>query len=214
MSTVGILGAGKLGSTLAQLSTAAGHRTLIAGSGDPSSLELILSVLAPTAIARWASEVAREADIVILALPLGRYRKVPAAELTRKVVVDAMNYWRETDGELHEFEGVPSSPVVADSLPGARVVKAFSHLGYHDLSSDARASGAPDRRALAIAGDDPEAIAQVSELVDSFGFDPVVVGRLQEGRRFEPMTAAFGISLDATELALRIQYAEPARPRS
>ena len=117
MRTVGILGAGKLGSTLAQLSTAAGHRTLIAGSGDPRSLELILSVLAPTAIARWAPEVAREADIVILALPLARYRKVPTTELMGKVVVDAMNYWRETDGELHEFEGVSSSPVVAGSLP-------------------------------------------------------------------------------------------------
>ena len=205
MTTVGILGAGKLGSTLARLSTAAGHRTLVAGSGDLGALPLVLSVLAPRAIALHAPDVALESDIVILALPLGRIHELPLARLGGKTVVDAMNYWPQSDGILPEFEGgAPSSPAVARALPGARIVKALSHLGYHELHDDARVAGAEDRRAVAIAGDDEAAVAEVSALVDSLGFDPVLVGGLEEGIHFGPGTDAFGVSLSASELTRRI----------
>lgn len=205
MTTVGILGAGKLGSTLARLSTDAGHRTLVAGSGDPDAIRLILSVLAPDAIGRWPQQAAREADLVILALPLGKHRSVPAADLRGKIVIDAMNYWPPSDGHLPEFaDGAPSSRIVAAALPGARVVKGLSHLGYHELRSDARTAGALDRKAIAIAGDDPEALATVSAFVDSLGFDAIVAGPLDEGVRFGPGTALFGASVTAAELLDRL----------
>jgi 8-hydroxy-5-deazaflavin:NADPH oxidoreductase len=205
LTTVGILGAGKLGTTLAQLTTAAGYRTLIAGSGQPEPLELILSVLAPEALARRAQEIARDADIVILALPIGRHRELPEPELRGKTVIDAMNYWPDTDGILPEFENrSSSSQIVATTLPAARIVKALSHLGYHELLSDARPVGAADRHAIAIAGDDPDSVAQVSDLVDSLGFDPVSVGALDQGIHFGPSTASFGVSVTADELVKRI----------
>lgn len=205
MTTVGILGAGKLGTALAQLTTAAGFRTLIAGSGQPEALEVILSVLAPEANPGRAEDVARDADIVILALPLGRHRELPEPELRGKMVIDAMNYWPDTDGILPEFENdTSSSQIVATTLPEARIVKALSHLGYHELLSDARPRGAADRHAIAIAGDDPDSVARVSEFVDSLGFDPVTVGALDQGRHFGPSTASFGISVTADELVKRI----------
>jgi predicted dinucleotide-binding enzyme len=201
MTTIGILGAGKLGSVLAGLSTRAGYRTLVAGSGDPQLLTIVLSVLAPDAVASWAAEVVRDADVVILALPLGRRHTVPAEQLAGKVVVDAMNYWPPTDGVISEFEDSPdSSTVVARMFPGASVVKGLSHLGYHELQDDARPAGAPDRHAIAIAGDDPAATTIVAEIVDRFGFDPVIVGPLTDGARFGPGTSLFGASLTADEL--------------
>ena len=205
MTTVGIIGAGKLGITLARLSTDAGHRTLVAGSGELGTLPLILSVMAPAATAMRAIDVAREADIVILALPLGRIGELPAAQMSGKTVVDALNYWPQTDGVIPEFEdGAASSPAVARTLPESRVVKALSHLGYHELQDDARPAGAADRRAIAIAGDDLDSVAEVAALVDSLGFDPVVVGRLDEGSLFGPGTDAFGVSLTAEELSRRV----------
>ena len=205
MTTVGILGAGKLGSTLARLSTAAGHRTLIARSADLGELPLVLSVLAPDAIAARAEVVAREADIAILAIPLGRHPELPVAELAGKVVIDAMNYWPQTDGRLPEYEGgASSSLVVARTLSGSRLVKALSHLGYHELEADARPHGAVGRRGIAIAGDDADAVGSVSALVDSLGFDPVAVGGLDQGVHFGPGTSAFGVSVSAVELSARI----------
>jgi hypothetical protein len=197
VTTVGILGAGKVGTVLARVALKAGYRTLIAASGDPEAITLIIDVLAPGARAVGAAEVAREADVVILAVPLGRYRELPASELAGKIVVDAMNYWPDTDGVLADFsEPEASSPVVAAALPSARLVKAFNHLGYHQLDEDARPAGAPDRHAVAIAGDDEEAVATVAALVDAMGFDAVPAGPLDAGRRFGPGSALFGVSVD------------------
>lgn len=197
MTTIGILGAGKLGTVLARLSVAAGHHTVIAASADPGDIELIVEVLAPGAAARTSAQVAAEADLVILALPLSKYRTVPVPELTGKVVVDAMNYWPPTDGTVKEFEaGASSSEIVQAHLADARVVKAFSHLGYHELDEDGRPAGAPDRHAIAIAGDDEKAVRDVADLVDQLGFDPLVAGPLAAGAAFGPGTALFGVSTD------------------
>lgn len=197
MTTVGIIGAGKVGTVLARLAVAGGYHTLIAGSSDPAAIKLIVDVMAPGAIATSATQAARDSDIVILAVPLGRYRSLPAADLAGKVVIDAMNYWPPVDGIIAEFEdGVASSLVVAEALPGARLVRAFSHLGYHQLDEDARPAGAPDRHAIAIAGDDTSAVRVVAELVDRLGFDPVIAGGLGASALFGPGTDLFGTSTD------------------
>ena len=198
---LGILGAGKLGVTLSQLALKVPYTVYIAGSGSAEKIKLSTDILTPGAEAVTATEAIKKSDIVILALPLSKYNTLPVNELQGKVVVDAMNYWWEVDGTIPALEHASSSSeMIQGFLPTSRIVKAFSHIGYHHLRDDARLQGDPDRKAMAIAGDHESDVQLVSRVVSDLGFDPIYIGKLKEGKKLEPGSPLFGASVTAGEL--------------
>lgn len=199
--SLAILGAGKLGIVLGQLATRAWYDVVIAGSGSPTKIALTVEVLVPGARVAAAADAVREADAVVLALPLGKYRTLDPAALAGKLVIDAMNYWWEVDGTDSEVAHPrpSSSEMVAAYLGRSRVVKGFNHIGYHDLYDEAAPAGTPGRKAVALAGADDD-VALVAGLVDALGFDPLPIGPLANGIALEPGHPAFGADLTAPEL--------------
>jgi 8-hydroxy-5-deazaflavin:NADPH oxidoreductase len=194
-----VLGAGHAGPVIARLAVTAGYPVDIATSGDPADIALITELVIPGARPRWAADAVRDADIVVLAIPLHRFLDLDPALLNGKLVVDAMNYWPASDGVLKPFEDGGSSETVARRLSGSTVVKALNHIGYHELEDRARPAGAPDRQAAGVAGDDPMAVATIASLIDRVGYDPVRLANLRAGRVLQPGGPVFGTVLTRPE---------------
>lgn len=199
---IGIIGAGKLGTTLGRLLLQAGYEVLISGSGDPAKIELTVSVLLPGAVATTTSQAAQQGAIVILALPLSKYQELNKQDFAGKIVIDATNYWEPTDGPAEDFltSGLTSSEQIQRYLAISEVVKALNHIGYHDLLDEARPAKDPLRKAIAIATDHSGTIQPVSSLISAIGFDPLPIGPLANGSLLQPGSPLFGADLTKTEL--------------
>jgi 8-hydroxy-5-deazaflavin:NADPH oxidoreductase len=199
---LGIVGAGKFGTTLARAAVAAGYDVAISGSGPAADIALTVDVLAPGARAATTEEVVRHAVVIVLAVPTHRFREIPPDLFAGKILVDATNYWQPVDGDDPELTGAAggTSTVVQERLPSARVVKSLNQLGYHQLEENLRSKGAPDRIAIAAAGDDPAAVDTVMRLVDRLGFDPVDAGPLANGLALEPDGSPIAATYTANQL--------------
>jgi 8-hydroxy-5-deazaflavin:NADPH oxidoreductase len=203
---LGIIGAGKMGMALARAGLAAGYEVAVAGSGQSEAIALTAEVLAPGATPATVAEVAEFADLIVLALPMHRFRELPADIFAGKVLVDAMNYWPDVDGsdaELAEASG-GTSTIVQAHFPQARMVKSLNQLGYHEFEESPREPGSPERIAVAAVGDDREAVLLVLRLIDRLGFDPVDGGPLANGRLLEPDGGPYAETFSAAALAERL----------
>lgn len=200
---LGVIGAGKLGTTVARAAVASGYDVAISGSGPADDIALMVDVLAPGAHATTTAEVVRHADIIILAVPAHRFRELARDLFAGKILVDAMNYWQPVDGDDAELTASRdgTSVIVQERFPSARVVKSLNQLGYHELEENRRPEGAPDRIAIGAAGDDRLAVRKVMRLLHRLGFDPIDAGPLKNGRTLEPDGSPIATTYSADELS-------------
>jgi predicted dinucleotide-binding enzyme len=207
---LGIVGAGKIGTTIARAAIAAGYDVALSGSGPAERIVLTVDVLAPGARATTTDDVIRHADIIVLAVPTHRFRELPRNLFGGKILIDAMNYWAPIDGNDHELAAAPdgSSIVVQAFFSSARVVKSLNQLGYHEFEEGRRPPGAPDRGALAAAGDDQNALVQVLQVIEDLGFDAIDAGPLTSGTTLGPDGIAFGVAYTAQELSDHLRSTE------
>ena len=194
MTTIGLIGSGHIGSTVARLAVDAGYDVVLSNSRGPETLQDLVTELGPRARAATAKEAAAAGDVVVVTVPLKNYRQVPVAPLAGKVVIDTNNYYPERDDRMAELddESTTVSELLQDHLPSSHVVKAFNNIFFGHLASLARPAGDPERSVLAIAGDDEGAKATVTEVLDRLGYDAHDAGSLAEGWRFQRDTAAYG----------------------
>ncbi|MBA8794780.1 hypothetical protein FHX74_002399 [Friedmanniella endophytica] len=193
MTTIGLIGAGNIGSTVARLAVAAGYDVVLSNSRGPETLSDLVAELGPHARAATATEAAEAGDLVVVTVPLKAYTQVPVEPLAGKTVIDTNNYYPERDGHIAELddESTTTSELLQAHLPTSHVVKAFNNIYFEHLRTLARPAGDPERSALAIAGDDAGAKQQVTAFLDAIGYNAYDVGPLAEGWRYQRDTAAY-----------------------
>ncbi|MCJ1707676.1 NADPH-dependent F420 reductase [Microbacterium sp. VKM Ac-2923] len=210
MTTVGIIGAGHIGSALAKGFAKNGYDVVIANSRGPETLADLVASIGDRARAATAQDAAEAGDIVVVTVPLKAYREVPVAPLADKTVLDTNNYYFERDGRIAELDEkkTTTSQMLQEHLPESRVVKAFNHIMAADILTDGSPADTDDRRALATAGDSDEAVALVTRIYDEFGFDTVNIGPLRESWRVERDQPAYVVRQNADELRQNLDRAE------
>ncbi|GLY98733.1 NAD(P)-binding domain-containing protein [Actinoplanes sp. NBRC 103695] len=194
MTTVGFIGSGSIGGTVARLAVAAGHDVVLSNSRGPETLRGLVTELGDPARAATPAEVAADADLIVVSVPFHAHTKLPAEQLAGKVVLDTDNYYVARDGNVTELdEGkLTSSELEQQHLGSARLVKVFNNIYFQHLRNLARPAGAADRTTLTIAGDDAEAKRVATEFLDSIGYDAYDIGSLADSWRVEPGQPAYG----------------------
>jgi len=209
MTTLGIIGAGHIGSQVARVAVANGYDVVIANSRGPETLAGLVAELGDRATAATAADAAAAGDVVVVTVPLGKIDQLPVGQLAGKIVLDTNNYYFERDGHIDALDRgeTTTSELLQAQLPTSRIAKAFNHIYAADITTDGSPAGTPDRRALATAGDDAEAVAFVTRFYDEAGFDTVNVGPLSESWRVERDRPAYVIRQNAEELAANVARA-------
>jgi predicted dinucleotide-binding enzyme len=199
MTTIGLIGSGMIGSTVARLAVDAGYDVVLSNSRGPETLADLVAELGPRARAATKAEAAAAGDLVLVSVPVLAYRSLPAAALAWKIVLDTGNYYPERDGQIPELadHSLTDSEYLALNLPGARIVKVFNNIFFKHLQNlarpaDAGSSSTGDRTYLPIAGDDAGAKVSVVEFLDSIGYGAVDDGALSDGWRQQPGTPVYG----------------------
>jgi 8-hydroxy-5-deazaflavin:NADPH oxidoreductase len=215
MTTLGIIGAGRIGSQVARLAVRHGYQVVICNSRDPDTLDGLVNELGPNARAATPLETATAGDLVVVTIPMKAIKTVPVEPLAGKIVLDTNNYYPERDGHIPELddESTTTSEILQAHLPTSKVVKAFNHIYAAELATDGLPAGTPNRRALVIAGDDAAAKRTVTEMLDKFGFDAVDAGPLKEGWRIQRRTPGYGPRRNAEELKRDLAAARRLRDR-
>lgn len=190
---IGIIGAGYVGRSLAGAGVKAGHEVMISNSRGPHTLFSECAIIGCKA--GTIEEAARFGQIVVVAITMKHYKAVPVQPLEGKIVIDTNNYYPGRDDEMPELNNreATSSEMLAKHIPKSKVVKAFNAILMPHFDRDGQSSGSFDRRALPLAGDDADAKKVVADLHEQFGFDPIDVGPLFEGWRFQPGTPVYCI---------------------
>ena len=202
IKTIGIIGAGNIGSQVARLAVKSGYNVVISNSRGPETLSGLITELGAKARAATPAEAGKAGDIAVVSVPLKNYKQVPAEPLAGKIVIDTNNYYPERDGHIAELdnESTTTAELLQAHLPTSKVVKGFNHIYAAQLTTDGKLAGTKNRRALVIAGDDKDAKAVVTHLLDQFGFDTVDAGPLKEGWRIQRDTPGYGPRRNAEEL--------------
>lgn len=197
---IGIVGAGFIGQAVGALALRNGHKVMLSNSRGPQTLSAL--ALEIGCLTGTVEEAAAFGEIVVVAIPLKNYGDLAAAPFDGKIVIDTGNYYPSRDGRIDELESqsTTTSELLARQLPGAKIVKAFNAIFAGQIGTDARPHGAPNRRALPIAGNDAEARTIVAALLDGLGFDVVDAGPLSESWRFERARAAYCVPMDKARL--------------
>lgn len=193
--TLGLIGSGHIGSTVARLAVAAGYQVVLSNSRGPDTLADLVAELGPSARAATPVEAAEAGDLVVVTVPLRAYPQVPVDPLRGKIVIDTNNYYPARDGHMEELDSGSAtvSGLLQAHLATSKVVKGFNNIYYKHLLALARPAGAADRTGLPIAGDDEDAKANVTAFLDALGYDTVDAGSLAESWRFERDMPAYAI---------------------
>jgi predicted dinucleotide-binding enzyme len=194
MTTVGLIGSGKIGGTVARLAVAAGHPVILSNSRGPDTLAELAGQLGSLARAGTGQDAAEGGDLVVVTIPLRAFRNVGPGPLAGKTVIDTCNYYPQRDGHIPELDSgaLTSSELIQRHLSRSALVKAFNNIFFRHLESLSRPSGAPDRSYLPIAGDDAAAKAAVTAFLDTIGYGTVDAGPLTESWRQQPGTPVYG----------------------
>ena len=203
---IGLIGAGHIGTAIARNALRQGHEVVLSNSRGPETLADLVADLGAGARAATAEDAAAAGDVVVVTIPFGREDAVPVAPLAGKVVIDTDNYYFERDGRFPAVDAGEQSVagVLQARLPESKVVKAFNQILATTLEA-----GGDGTQSIPIAGDDADAKATVTALIESFGFAVVDAGSLAEGTRFDRDQPAYGFTGPADELRAKLAEAKP-----
>lgn len=188
MTTIGIIGAGEVGSHVARAAIASGYDVVIANSRGTETLRNLVEALGPSARAATATAAAIAGDFVVVAVPLKLVNDMPVEALAGKIVLDTNNYMIWRDGHIPVIDSGERTvhELRQQHLPTSKVVKAFTHIQAPRITAWGKPPGSPDRLALAASSDFPEAVELVARLYDQLGFDTVDNSPLSESWRNAP----------------------------